>query len=129
MLSTHPDATLEGGAIPASNEELLARYVAVRGQTDRLCEPLEPEDFVVQSMPDASPIKWHLAHTSWFFETFILASAQPDYRTIDPRYNFLFNSYYNAIGERIARVISTNPLRPSSNSPAAPPAARIAPLA
>ncbi|WP_435022413.1 ergothioneine biosynthesis protein EgtB [Tundrisphaera sp. TA3] len=100
MLTT---ASLDGQAEPISPSDLLARYVAVRGQTDRLCEPLEPEDFVVQSMPDASPVKWHLAHTSWFFETFVLASALPDYQTIDPRYNFLFNSYYNAIGERIAR--------------------------
>ena len=60
--------------------DLLARYRAVRAQTERLGEPLEPEDFVVQSMPDASPAKWHLAHTSWFFETFVLTAALPDYR-------------------------------------------------
>jgi len=82
---------------------LLDRYRAVRRQTEALGEPLEPEDFVVQSMPDASPAKWHLAHTTWFFETFLLKAALPDYRPRYPQYDFLFNSYYNAIGERIGR--------------------------
>ena len=86
---------------PAST--LLSDYRAVRRQTELIAEPLEPEDFVVQSMTDASPVKWHLAHTTWFFETFILSTALPDYRPRYPEYNFLFNSYYNAIGERIAR--------------------------
>ena len=86
-----------------SSSTLLADYRAVRRQTELLAEPLEPEDFVVQSMPDASPVKWHLAHTTWFFETFLLSNALPDYRPRYPQYNFLFNSYYNAIGERIAR--------------------------
>lgn len=89
------------GASPGS--PLLARYRAVRRQSESLCEPLEPEDFVVQSMPDASPAKWHLAHTTWFFETFLLKPALADYRPRYPQYDFLFNSYYNAIGERIAR--------------------------
>jgi ergothioneine biosynthesis protein EgtB len=88
---------------PASASELLSGFRAVRQQTETLAEPLEPEDFVVQSMPDASPVKWHLAHTTWFFETFLLKAACPDYRPRFPEYNFLFNSYYNAIGERIAR--------------------------
>ena len=65
--------------------------------------PLEIEDYVIQSMPDASPAKWHLAHTSWFFETFVLAAAQPGFEPVDSRYSYLFNSYYNAVGERIAR--------------------------
>ncbi len=89
------------GPCPAST--LLAGYRAVRRQTEALAAPLEPEDFVLQSMPDASPVKWHLAHTTWFFETFILANALPDYRPRYPQYNYLFNSYYNAVGERIAR--------------------------
>lgn len=83
--------------------EGLFSYPAVRRQTELLAEPLEPEDFVVQSMPDASPVKWHLAHTSWFFETFILSTVIPDYQPRFPQYNYLFNSYYNSIGERIAR--------------------------
>lgn len=84
-------------------QSLLADFRAVRGQTELLGKPLEPEDFVLQSMPDASPVKWHFAHTTWFFETFVLSAALPDYRPRYPQYNFLFNSYYNAIGERIAR--------------------------
>jgi ergothioneine biosynthesis protein EgtB len=92
------------GAGPEHAPELLARrYREVRRQTRSLCEPLGPEDCVVQSMPDASPTKWHLAHTTWFFETFVLSNAAPGYRPFHPDYAFLFNSYYNAIGDRIAR--------------------------
>ena len=100
--TTLPDAPpIEAG--PPTAATLLDDFRAVRRQTEALCEPLEPEDFVVQSMPDASPAKWHLAHTAWFFETFILAAALPDYRPRYPQYNYLFNSYYNAVGERITR--------------------------
>ena len=84
-------------------DRLAAAYGAVRRQTERLCEPLAAEDYVLQSMPDASPVKWHLAHTSWFFETFVLPAAVPDYAPFDPRYGYLFNSYYNAVGDRLAR--------------------------
>jgi ergothioneine biosynthesis protein EgtB len=86
-----------------SSTSLLAAFQTVRRQTEILAEPLEPEDFVVQSMPDASPVKWHLAHTTWFFETFVLKTAFPDYQPRFPQYNYLFNSYYNTIGERIGR--------------------------
>jgi ergothioneine biosynthesis protein EgtB len=82
---------------------LAAQYRDVRRVTHALCEPLESEDYVLQSMPDASPVKWHLAHTSWFFETFVLAACVPNYRPFRHEYSYLFNSYYNAIGERIAR--------------------------
>ncbi len=86
-----------------SAQELLTHYRHVRETTERLCEPLEIEDYVVQSMPDASPVKWHLAHTSWFFETFVIRTAQEG-RGISPdQYAYLFNSYYNALGDRIAR--------------------------
>ena len=71
-------------------------------QTERLAEPLTAEDFVFQSMPDASPVKWHLAHTSSFFETFVLR-ASDDYKPFDSHFGFLFNSYYNAVGDRLAR--------------------------
>jgi ergothioneine biosynthesis protein EgtB len=71
--------------------------------TERLAEPLGSEDCQVQSMPDASPVKWHLAHTSWFFETFVLVPHSAGYEPFHPRFNYLFNSYYNAIGDRIAR--------------------------
>jgi ergothioneine biosynthesis protein EgtB len=71
--------------------------------TERLAEPLSPEDCQIQSMPDASPVKWHLAHTTWFFETFVLATHAPGYKVFHPTFSFLYNSYYNAIGERLAR--------------------------
>ncbi len=84
--------------------DLYARYEAVRRFTESLCEGLVTEDYVVQSMPDVSPTKWHLAHTSWFFETFILKPHDPTYRPIDEEYAFLFNSYYVHAGERHCRA-------------------------
>lgn len=83
---------------------LAARFRQVRDWTVSLTEPLEVEDCVVSSMPDVSPTKWHLAHTSWFFETFVLADHAADYRSPDPRYAFLFNSYYVQAGERHCRA-------------------------
>jgi ergothioneine biosynthesis protein EgtB len=94
QLETRPPQTAETRAA-----RLLARFREVRDFSERLCETLEPEDYVVQSMPDVSPTKWHLAHTSWFFETFILKVWMPSYRTAVPQYAFLFNSYYNAAGD------------------------------
>ncbi len=82
---------------------LAERLRAVREHTEVLARPLSPEDQTVQSMPDVSPTKWHRAHTTWFFETFLLAS-QPGYRMFDPSYGFLFNSYYEALGPRHARM-------------------------
>jgi ergothioneine biosynthesis protein EgtB len=79
------------------------RYARVRQASTALCATLSPEDMVVQSMADVSPTKWHLAHTTWFFETFVLAAADPSYRTPDARYAVLFNSYYNSIGEQFER--------------------------
>jgi ergothioneine biosynthesis protein EgtB len=76
------------------------RYQQVRCDTQQLCEPLEMEDCVVQSMADVSPTKWHLAHTTWFFETFPLNQYRPGYTVFHPQYNYLFNSYYVSIGER-----------------------------
>jgi ergothioneine biosynthesis protein EgtB len=92
--------------------QLRERFAAVRRATDRLCEPLSPEDCQIQSMPDASPTKWHLAHTSWFFETFLLA-GKPNFRPIDERYTFLFNSYYEAVGARQPRPQRGMVSRPS----------------
>ncbi len=80
-------------------EQLLARFHAVRNFTTRLCEGLEAEDCVVQSMPDVSPTKWHLAHTTWFFETFVVKKWVTGYRPEIPEYAYLFNSYYNAAGD------------------------------
>jgi ergothioneine biosynthesis protein EgtB len=85
-----------------NRDALQCYYDKVRRTTEALCYPLEPEDYVLQSMPDASPAKWHLAHTTWFFETFLLA-CEDGYEPVDSRYSHLFNSYYNAVGERIAR--------------------------
>ena len=83
---------------------LVARYRSVRALSERLCAPLQPEDYVVQSMPDASPAKWHQAHTSWFFETFVLEASVSGYRAFHPQFRVLFNSYYEAIGPRHARA-------------------------
>jgi ergothioneine biosynthesis protein EgtB len=78
-------------------------FKAVRAETERRAAPLSPEDQNVQSMPDASPTKWHRAHTTWFFETFLLKAHAADYREFDPRFGFLFNSYYVAAGPRYSR--------------------------
>src|SRR3954465_2770533 len=88
-----------------------ADYCAVRSLTELLAEPLSAEDQTVQSMPDASPTKWHRAHTTWFFETFVLAPR--GVTPVDARYAFLFNSYYESIGERHARARRGMLSRPS----------------
>ncbi len=88
--------------LPLASTVLFERYKCVRAKTLDLVSGLSPEDMAVQSMPDASPTKWHLAHTSWFFEAMIL-SRQSDYRSVDPRFQALFNSYYEALGQRVAR--------------------------
>jgi ergothioneine biosynthesis protein EgtB len=88
------------------------RYRAVRAATVELCAPLANEDYVVQSMPDASPAKWHLAHTSWFFEEFVLARAIAGYRSYAESFRYLFNSYYNTVGpmhSRAARGMLSRP--------------------
>ncbi len=90
-------------ATVADGAALASFYRTVRDRTETLCEPLTAEDYVIQSMPDASPAKWHLAHTTWFFETFILAPQLPDYQPYHPQFGFLFNSYYNAAGPRWPR--------------------------
>jgi len=97
---------------PAAEAGLAARYAAVRAATDWLTAPLSPEDAAVQAMPDASPAKWHLAHTSWFFETFVLAPSVPGFRPFHPDFRVLFNSYYNSIGAmhpRAERGLVTRP--------------------
>ena len=101
-----PPSTARSVRSPSGVREvdLAARYDEVRRVTEALCTPLEVEDYVVQSMPDASPVKWHLAHTSWFFETFVLADAKTDDLKASKEYSYLFNSYYNAVGERIPRA-------------------------
>jgi ergothioneine biosynthesis protein EgtB len=90
---------------PAANSaaaRLSDRFAAVRGFSEFLCEPLSAEDCAVQSMPDVSPTRWHLAHTTWFFETFVL-EPRPGYRVFHPEFNYLFNSYYNTVGLQYPR--------------------------
>lgn len=87
----------------SAQRNLYAQYRRVRQQSDRICEPLTPEDCVVQSMPDASPVRWHLAHTTWFFETFVLKQVIEDYQPVDPAFEYLFNSYYNQVGKQFPR--------------------------
>lgn len=87
----------------SDRDQWVARYQRVRSFTERLASPLEIEDYVVQSMADVSPTKWHLAHVSWFFETFILRDHLAGYRPLDDRYAYLFNSYYVQAGERHCR--------------------------
>lgn len=82
---------------------LLQNYKSVRKFSRSLCEPLVTEDFIIQSMPDVSPTKWHLAHTTWFFETFVLKKIIDDYLNFHPMYSYLFNSYYVQAGERFPR--------------------------
>ena len=103
-LDTTTEQPLAAGR-PASalSPSLAARYREVRGFSERLCEPLVAEDYVIQSMADVSPTKWHLAHTSWFFETFVLTPHLPGYQPFHADFTYLFNSYYNAVGERHCR--------------------------
>jgi ergothioneine biosynthesis protein EgtB len=83
----------------SQSSRLIEQFRQVRDFSTRLCRTLEPEDYVVQSMPDVSPTKWHLAHTSWFFETFVVKVWMQRYRSEVPQYAYLFNSYYNAAGD------------------------------
>jgi ergothioneine biosynthesis protein EgtB len=107
-LTAHPGAGLmmqhvRSGAGQAVSSAMLARYGAVRGRSLRLIDGLSAEDCQIQSMADASPLKWHLAHTTWFFETFVLMALEPDRARFDPHFAQLFNSYYNSVGPMHAR--------------------------
>ncbi|QXD14620.1 ergothioneine biosynthesis protein EgtB [Rhodocaloribacter litoris] len=95
-VSTDADRSPEAAA-------LATRYRDVRAFSETLCRPLVTEDYVIQSMPDVSPTKWHLAHTTWFFETFVLKEHDPAYEPFHPAYAYLFNSYYVQAGERFYR--------------------------
>jgi ergothioneine biosynthesis protein EgtB len=117
-----PQARSEGAAA-AGTQHLralwLRKFRSVRAQTERRAAPLSAEDQVIQSMPDASPIKWHRAHTTWFFEQFLLTPHQAGYRAFDPSFAYLFNSYYVAVGPRHARPMRGMLTRPSLQQVAA----------
>jgi ergothioneine biosynthesis protein EgtB len=88
---------------PPGCAALRDQYAQVRARTLELAAPLSPEDCAAQSMPDASPVKWHLAHTTWFFEVFVLEAGSESYRVFNPAFRVLFNSYYNAVGDQYQR--------------------------
>ena len=96
-------AAIASSIVPAAGTPLAERYRTVRDATETLAAPLSAEDQTIQSMPDASPTKWHRAHTTWFFETFVLRVHDEAYRPFDERFFYLFNSYYEALGPRHAR--------------------------
>src|SRR5664279_4204252 len=109
-------STIRGSADPvitAGDLNLTQQYVSVRQTSLRCCAPLTVEDHSLQSMPDASPAKWHLAHTTWFFETFLLTEHLPGYRAFHPAFRNLFNSYYNAVGDRPLRTLRHTLSRPA----------------
>ena len=108
-----------GGTGSAEASSWVDRFVAVRDLTEALAAPLSGEDQTVQSMPDASPTKWHRAHTTWFFEEFILGPHGRDYEPFDPAYRFLFNSYYEAVGPRHPRAARGAISRPGIDEVAA----------
>jgi hypothetical protein len=88
-------------------------YKKVRQRTEAICEPLQTEDYVVQPVVDVSPPKWHIGHTTWFFETFILKPYFAEYQEFDPNYNYVFNSYYETVGNRVIRTDRGNLSRPT----------------
>ena len=97
----------------ADHGSLTAAFETVRSRTLELVAPLAVEDFGLQPMADASPAKWHLAHTTWFFETFLLAPLAAAWKPVDPQYEYLFNSYYNAVGEQYPRARRGEMTRPT----------------
>ncbi|WP_299821693.1 ergothioneine biosynthesis protein EgtB [uncultured Pontibacter sp.] len=102
-------------ALAAATQNIAQQFTQIRAQTEKICRPLEPEDTVVQPMVDVSPPKWHMAHTSWFFEEFLLKPHLPGYKAFHPKYGYLFNSYYNSVGSRVLRdqrgTLTRPPLR------------------
>lgn len=104
---------IETVGILTDTSEIIKRFSEIRNHSVSICSPLQTEDYVVQPIEDVSPPKWHLGHTTWFFETFILIPNFPGYKVFDPQYNFVFNSYYETIGARVIRTDRGNLSRPS----------------
>lgn len=108
-----PKTLVQVEAVPASEQSLQHRFKVVRMQSERICAPLVTEDYVIQSMDDVSPPKWHLAHTSWFFENFLLKPFLRGYREFHSSFGYLFNSYYNAVGNMHPRPLRGMLSRPT----------------
>ncbi|MBS3997349.1 MAG: DinB family protein, partial [Hydrogenophaga sp.] len=102
--SAHLSPVVCADPAEAPRAALAARYQAVRDRSVALAAPLSPEDCQAQSMPDASPVKWHLAHVTWFFEIFVLERFEPGFEPFHPAFRALYNSYYNGVGEPFARA-------------------------
>jgi len=93
----------------------IEEYLRIRKHSEHICEPLQTEDYVVQPIVDVSPPKWHLGHTTWFFETFLLKPFSSTYQEFNPDFNYVFNSYYESVGARVIRTDRGNLSRPSVN--------------
>src|SRR6476661_5659557 len=91
----------------------LSLYINIRKHSEKICKPLQTEDYVVQPVVDVSPPKWHLGHTTWFFETFILIPYQNNYKAYNTNFNYVFNSYYETLGARVIRTDRGNLSRPT----------------
>src|SRR5580704_4574697 len=113
--TSNADVVSDSPASASQHREgsLLQRYVQMRDMSLHLCSPLSVEDHALQPMPDASPAKWHLAHTTWFFETFVLSQYMQDFRPYHPAFRSLFNSYYYTVGDRPLRALRHILSRPS----------------
>ncbi|MGI4805604.1 MAG: ergothioneine biosynthesis protein EgtB [Janthinobacterium lividum] len=108
---SEPSLTLHDTSAEVNN--LLRRYTTVRKRSEQICSPLQTEDYVVQPVADVSPPKWHLGHTTWFFETFILKPNVVGYQEFNSEYNYVFNSYYESVGVRVIRTNRGNLSRPT----------------
>jgi len=108
MSNVAPFSRMAAAVVNEATEQLLAtlrtRFDAVRAQTLALIDGLSAEDCALQSMPDASPVRWHLAHTTWFFEVFALERFEPGCQPFHPAFRMLFNSYYNGVGDKHLRA-------------------------
>lgn len=98
---------------PINAFSILQQYKEIRKATEKICAPLQIEDYVAQPIADVSPPKWHLAHTTWFFETFILKPHAPDYRAYHADFSYFFNSYYEHVGKRVLRTNRGSMTRPT----------------
>ncbi|WP_338768479.1 ergothioneine biosynthesis protein EgtB [Bernardetia sp. ABR2-2B] len=119
MQTTKENPTITSAVIDISTnnnyyKNLHSKFKKTRERTLSLCQDLQPEDFVVQPIADVSPTKWHLAHTTWFFETFLLIPYLKDYKVFQEEYNYLFNSYYETVGKRVLRTDRGNLTRPTT---------------